>query len=1307
MNLFKLKGTLVLFSLCSLNLMAQNFYVKETWETQTAILGSQHYFASTILDANGEVSSVANKRNNSEADIFLNRINGNGTVTWQNTISNLLNISTTQNYGTDIKRDQQGNTYISGAYFNGANYDLIVVKYNNSGTELWRRVYNGTGNYDDAAANFVLDASGNVYVTGASYGVNTLTDIVTLKINGSNGAIIWTARYDFNSKYEGGSQVRLDSQGNVFVGGSSAQNNFNADFVAIKYNPTTGAQMQVKRQNTPLNGYDIAIGMEIDQNNNVYLYGSANYNVNRDIKLVSYDANLNINWIKYYDAAGLEDEAGGLTIGTDGNPIITGYIKNSQGQIKMLTAKYNKVNGNLLWMQQHETTLELTESKGKKVKVDNDGNVIAAGEVRINGVSHVKLISYDPSGNVRWEHVKKNTSLSDQQALDLIVHGNDIFLTGVEQINSDPNLFTVKLQPKEIVVVPDFAGESPRAAYGLETNAGQLLDDLSASANNVKFYNDRMNPAVFMTENNFSLAFQQGQEDKTIAVHRVDMDFINSYPVKKLINLQQEELHGLKNYYLQHIPTGTIGIKDYSRVIMADVYENIDVTYYSNANGMKYYINVKPNANPDNIIIQFTGADGITLNQDGSLDVHSAYGSITFNKPIAYQIDGSNNPVHLSNQGNFIQISPLAVKFEVKEFDHSKNLFLQLGQEGSHEDPVRSDNLKWSTYYGGANFDEFTDNTVDENGDVYFTGSSHGLNFPRLTGNTNVYQSSVSVRRIVCGKHQSGGERVWSTLYGAEMDIANSIAADIEGNVFVAGVSSYNQNQHHFIAVNKPGAYNQGPVNPAPNINSYAFIIKFAQSNGVVDWATLFGENATGSLYNASSVSCDPSGNVFIAGQGKRVANAPLLASGSQYFNGENNVSKGFIVKFDGSNYALDWSTLFGNNNTYIRGIHAYGHGALLVTGETGSTNISNFPLVEEHPGGDYMQSYAGGSSDAFVAYFNTGNVLTWSTLFGGNGMDVGNSISLSPNGDIAICGKTGSSANFPLQMISNGYTLNTLHGTQDGFLTVIDPTLTGYELEYSTYWGWDKSDEINKVRYSKTGDLYCTGTSNSIDLRNLMTVMSGAYRQDYLEDDANFGLRSNAFLIGLNPVYDFKWSTYFGGSPNSNFPYSTNDEGLGISVLYNKLYISGATNSQLNFPLMSGDPGAYFQDENGSGFSTQSDDDNYSDGFIAEFDLTLTELGTTIGIEELAMDLMQNAYVLFPNPTTDKAFIVSSSEKNSKIETVEIFDINGKSMKKITNFQAQNSKVVSLDIEDLPTGFYTVVLSSGDANTALKLVKK
>jgi len=58
-----------------------------------------------------------------------------------------------------------------------------------------RHYASGRLSSDDAAAAMVVDAAGNVYVTGSSEGSGTGSDYATIKYNAA-GAQQWVIRYD-------------------------------------------------------------------------------------------------------------------------------------------------------------------------------------------------------------------------------------------------------------------------------------------------------------------------------------------------------------------------------------------------------------------------------------------------------------------------------------------------------------------------------------------------------------------------------------------------------------------------------------------------------------------------------------------------------------------------------------------------------------------------------------------------------------------------------------------------------------------------------------------------------------------------------------------------------------------------------------------------------------------------------------------------------------------------------------------------------------------------------------------------------
>lgn len=131
--------------------------------------------------------------------------------------------------------DASGNVYVTGLSWGvGTGADYTTIKYNSSGVQQWISKYNGTGNGYDAVRDMVIDISGSIYVTGSSEGISSGYDYATIKYN-SSGVQQWVSRYNgpANSS-DGAIGVSVDGNGNIYVTGSSLGSGSGGDYATNK-----------------------------------------------------------------------------------------------------------------------------------------------------------------------------------------------------------------------------------------------------------------------------------------------------------------------------------------------------------------------------------------------------------------------------------------------------------------------------------------------------------------------------------------------------------------------------------------------------------------------------------------------------------------------------------------------------------------------------------------------------------------------------------------------------------------------------------------------------------------------------------------------------------------------------------------------------------------------------------------------------------------------------------------------------------------------------------------------------------------
>jgi uncharacterized delta-60 repeat protein len=357
-------------------------------------------------------------------------------------------------YALAIAVDTSGNVYVTGrSYGSGTNYDYATIKYDTDGNEEWAARYNGPSNLWDSAYAIAVDTSGNVYVTGVSYGSGTGSDCATIKYD-TNGNQLWAARYNGLANFSDGARaIAVDTSGNVYVTGFSHGSGTYNDYATVKYD-TNGNQLWVVRYDGPANSADFANAIAVDTSGNVYVTGwSFGSGTNYDYATIKYDTNGNHLWAARYDGpANFADGANAIAVDASGNVYVTGqsYGSGTYGTYEdYATIKYD-TNGSQLWAARYNGPGNWHDS-AYAIAVDTSGNVYVTGHSRgIGTYVDYATVKYDTNGNQLWAARYNGPGNADGANAIAVDTSGNVYVTGLSQgIGTHVDYATIKYSPLE------------------------------------------------------------------------------------------------------------------------------------------------------------------------------------------------------------------------------------------------------------------------------------------------------------------------------------------------------------------------------------------------------------------------------------------------------------------------------------------------------------------------------------------------------------------------------------------------------------------------------------------------------------------------------------------------------------------------------------------------------------------------------------------------------------------------------------------------------------------------------------------
>jgi len=391
------------------------------------------YAYASIGDGGGNVVVTGSSYNGSTDDIMTIKYNGaTGAQLWRTVSANVAPAAASLAGDHGLARDTAGNVVVTGTSFDGIHDSYLTVKFDGAtGAELWRAVGDGAAHNDDTTTALAIDGSSNVVVTGYSYS-GTSFDYLTIKYNGTTGAEMWRAVGDGAAHFSDFAYaLALDGNGNPVVTGSSV-NGSNPDYLTIKYDVTTGAELWRVVANGAANNGDSAGAVAIDGNGNVMVTGHSSSGSSEDYLTIKYNGTTGAElWRALGDgAAHGDDYAYALAIDGNGNVVVTGQSANG-GNDDYLTIKYDGTTGAEMWRAVSDGAAHGNDYS-RALAIDGSGNVFVAG-YSFNGTNDDYLtIKYNgTTGAEIWRTVGEGVAhLIDRAFAAALDSSGNVLVTG-------------------------------------------------------------------------------------------------------------------------------------------------------------------------------------------------------------------------------------------------------------------------------------------------------------------------------------------------------------------------------------------------------------------------------------------------------------------------------------------------------------------------------------------------------------------------------------------------------------------------------------------------------------------------------------------------------------------------------------------------------------------------------------------------------------------------------------------------------------------------------------------------------------
>ena len=400
----------------------------------------------------------------------------------------------------DLAIDQKtGAVFITGKSQGvGTGYDIVILKYSESGTKLWTKRWDNIKYHDDDFPSAIeLDKTGNIYVSGSTYnGTTKQEDIILFKYNKNGDIINFITNYEAyelnctyiknigqyygDIRYYTNDKIQFMKINNnediIYAGETSAVGITYGFFDCIGPNPQIselyGSKLNTNYITQGNNGWDfnriMIIGdkinsMKIDNSNNIYFVRTYTY-ISTNQKYLSVFKLDNTGETHYYldiiiDDAGKNFEATNLNLDNNGNLYVIGFQINESNNQDWFIAKLD-IEGKKKWIVNHNGDNN-EDNKPMDVVFDNMQNPIIVGTMRnSSGKNEISILKLDKNtgSDIYMETYKKENCNTIPYNI-VADNKNNIVINGIKKFDYKCNVLTLKYSDP-IADAGDITGET-------------------------------------------------------------------------------------------------------------------------------------------------------------------------------------------------------------------------------------------------------------------------------------------------------------------------------------------------------------------------------------------------------------------------------------------------------------------------------------------------------------------------------------------------------------------------------------------------------------------------------------------------------------------------------------------------------------------------------------------------------------------------------------------------------------------------------------------------------------------------------